>query len=110
MNGTIGKVIAFEAIGQSQFEVAKVQNDRKSKNEPVLHRVEPEKIQAAAPGSIQGQSPPTWPVVEFETGTILLCPPVAFTVLNSLGSVEAQRDQVIMPFHGQYPSPQRNGS
>jgi len=103
VNGSIGKVIAFEAIGQSQFEVAKVETDRKSKNEPVLHQVEPEKIlqattttatTAAAPGSTSQQSPPSWPVVEFENGITLLCAPVAFTVLNSLGSVEAQRDQV----------------
>jgi len=103
VNGSIGKVIAFEAIGQSQFEVAKVETDRKSKNEPVLHQVEPEKIlqattttatTAAAPGSTSQQSPPSWPVVKFENGITLLCAPVAFTVLNSLGSVEAQRDQV----------------
>lgn len=99
VNGSIGKVIAFEAIGQSQFEVAKVESDRKNKDGPVLHLVEPEKIEAAGPGSTQGQDRPKWPVVKFDNGTTLLCVPVAFTVLNSLGTVEAQRDQVRMAFH-----------
>lgn len=35
-----------------------------------------------------------WPVVHFTNGRELLCIPVDFTVDNSLGFMEAQRDQV----------------
>lgn len=35
-----------------------------------------------------------WPVVHFTNGRELLCIPLDFTVNNSLGMMEAQRDQV----------------
>ncbi|KAF8334162.1 uncharacterized protein EI90DRAFT_518524 [Cantharellus anzutake] len=92
VNGSVGRVIAFEEIGKSQFEVAKEDNNRKDKDR-LLHRVELENAQSTNPEHSQAQAT-KWPVVQFESGPTLLCVPVSFTVENSAGRVEAQRDQV----------------
>jgi ATP-dependent DNA helicase PIF1 len=114
VNGSIGRVTAFKTVAQAindlRIEIAGVDRDRGIRGgvslAPGMDRINgglDRNLEGASvdgsPGGGAATSPAQapeieWPVVEFENGQTLLCPPLGFSVVNFFGRVEAHRDQV----------------
>ncbi|KZT22127.1 hypothetical protein NEOLEDRAFT_1072193, partial [Neolentinus lepideus HHB14362 ss-1] len=86
VNGSLGQVVDFvtsqEAM-EKRMEIAQTEpEDNLNKRNKI-----PAKVMDLGTDRV-------WPVVKFTSGKTMLCVPAEFTVNNSIGGVEARRDQV----------------
>lgn len=94
VNGSIGKVVAFESPGEAVKEgldIASIQremtNNSGTQSDTVTKK--PDDI----PLNILARQD-TWPVVKFTSGRTCLCIPTSFEIKNGNDLLKAQRDQV----------------
>lgn len=91
VNGSVGIVQSFmssKAAIKAGISIARIDSGGSNHYQPAR---ELDVEEGPDDPSSQGR---VWPVVRFTNGRELLCIPLDFTVNNSMGIMEAQRDQV----------------